>query len=74
MDGPIPAVRGPKLHAFPQDINEIKFIRQLDTQHPSSPDHVAHSRVFETVIGKKRYALKVVSPETTENINNTNTV
>lgn len=61
MAGPIPPLRGPKLHPFNGDISDIEFIRVLNVGDTDSSGYVPHSRVFEVVLGNQRLALKVVS-------------
>lgn len=56
LRGPQPCCEGPKLRPFPNRRATIKFIKRLDNQAIEGQSHV-----FEVLIARKQYALKVVS-------------
>ncbi|KAL8925691.1 MAG: hypothetical protein Q9208_003374 [Pyrenodesmia sp. 3 TL-2023] len=54
LKGPQPRCEGPKLRPFPNRKAAIRFIKRLDDPAIEGPSHV-----FEAVIARKRYALKI---------------
>ena len=61
MNDLVPNIRGPKLHPFSRNIQNLNFIRLLSSENIYSPSSVPHSRVFEVEIDAEQFALKVVS-------------
>ena len=61
----IPDVKGPKLFAFREDLQNLIFVRLLSSEDDDSASQTPHSRVFEVKLSAERnakhYALKVVS-------------
>ena len=58
---PIPNVKGPKLKPFPDDIEDMIFMRLLSSQEPYTSGSIPHGHVFKVRLRSKEYALKVVS-------------
>ncbi|KAI1110997.1 kinetochore Sim4 complex subunit FTA2-domain-containing protein [Nemania sp. NC0429] len=60
MAGMIPDMRGPKLHEFPGDIENIEFLKLLGPdERQRSPGEIPHGRVFLATIDGMRYAIKI---------------
>ncbi|KAI1212632.1 kinetochore Sim4 complex subunit FTA2-domain-containing protein [Annulohypoxylon truncatum] len=52
-------IRGPKLFPFTEDFANAQFIRLLSSEDNDSSGETSHARVFQVIIGKKRYAVKI---------------
>jgi hypothetical protein len=58
-----PNVRGPKLTPFAEDFATAQFVKLLSSEDNESSSGASHSRVFQVIIKKKKYAVKIVSSE-----------
>ena len=54
--GPLPQCEGPQLHPFDEHKGTVKFLRLI-----SDLNSEGHAHVFEVSMGRKKYALKLVS-------------